>query len=149
MLSDISAQVLENDTTAKAKMKAHADQRAKTSNIRVGDFVLVSQRKQNKLSTRYNPYPFQVTRIKGTMVTARRKDKYITRNVSHFKVIDNSTNCTDESSDEEEEEIDEDNTQQPVNVQPRAGEQNPNPPRRYPARNRKSLRRFGNNVYEK
>ena len=147
--SEVSAQVLKNDTSAKAKMKAHADQKAKTSIIHIGDSVLVRQRKQNKLSTRYNPCPFQVIRIKGTMVTARRKDKYITRNASHFKVINSSTNHADESSDEEEEEIDEDDVQQPgpVNVQPRVG-QNPNPPRRYPVRNRKSLRRFGNNVYE-
>ena len=147
--SEVSAQVLKNDTSAKAKMKAHADQKAKTSIIHIGDSVLVRQRKQNKLSTRYNPCPFQVIRIKGTMVTARRKDKYITRNASHFKVINSSTNHADESSDEEEEEIDEDDVQQPgpVNVQPRVG-QNPNPLRRYPVRNRKSLRRFGNNVYE-
>ena len=131
--SDVSAQVLENDTTAKVKMKAHADKRSKTSNIQIGDSVLVRQRKQNKLSTRYNPYPFQVTSIKGTMVTARRKDKYITRNASHFKLISSSTNCADESSDEEEE-VDEDTARQPVNVQPQ--ERNPNPPRRYAVRNR-------------
>ena len=72
--SDVSAQMIENDAKAKVKMKAHADKRAQTSKMKVGDLVLVRQRKQNKLSTWYNPYPFFVTRIKGTMVTARRKE---------------------------------------------------------------------------
>jgi hypothetical protein len=146
--SDMNARVVENDAKAKAKMKAHADKGTQVSKIQVGDLVLVRQRKQNKLSTRYNPYPFCVTRIKGTMVTARRKDKYITRNASHFKVVDVSMDGADESSDEEEEV--EDSATPPVNAQPQvqAPNVNVNPPRRYPVRNRKSLRRFGNNVYE-
>ena len=145
---DVSAQVIENDANAKAKMKAHADKRAQTSTMKVGDLVLVRQRKQNKLSTRYNPNPFSVIRIKGTMVTARRKDKYITRNSSHFKVISGSMEGVDESSDEEEEEIEGSNTPTAANAQPRVAEPNPNPQRRYPLRNRKSSRRFGNNVYD-
>ena len=144
--SDMSARVIENDAKAKAKMKAHADKGTQVSKIQVGDLVLVRQQKQNKLSTRYNPYPFSVTRIKGTMVTARRKDKYITRNASHFKIVDVSMDGADESSDEEEEV--EDSAIPPVNAQPQVQAPNVNPPRRYPVRNRKSLRRFGNNVYE-
>ena len=35
------------------------------------------------------------------MVTAHRKDKYITRNSSHFKIINGSMEGADESSDEE------------------------------------------------
>ena len=67
--------------------------------------------------TVYNPYPFCVTRIKGIMVTARRKDKYITHNASHFKVIDGSMNGADDSSDEEEE-VEGDNVPPLANLQP-------------------------------
>ena len=87
-------------------------------------------------STWYNPYPFCVTRIKGTMVTARRKDKYITRNSSHFKVIYGSMEGTDESSDEEK--IG-DNT-------PPAATSGTKPEWRYLLRNWKSSRHFGNNI---
>ena len=80
VLSDVSVQVLENDIMAKAKMKAHAE--LAISNIQIGDFVLIRQRKQNKLSTKYNP--FHVRCIKGPMAAACTKDKYITCNVSHF-----------------------------------------------------------------
>ena len=73
--SDMNDKVIENDTTAKAKMKENADKTAQKSQIQiqVGDLVLVRQKKQNKLSTRYDPSPFEVVQIKGTMVTARRK----------------------------------------------------------------------------
>ena len=62
--------------------------RAKPSQIGVNDLVLVKQRKQNKLSTPFDPSPFRVVRKKGTMITACRNGKYITRNTSHFKAID-------------------------------------------------------------
>ena len=70
-------------------MKKYVDKRsrAKVSNIRVGDTVLTRQRKQNKWSTNFDPFPFIVVSRKGTMVTASRNEKYISRNVSHFKRI--------------------------------------------------------------
>ena len=82
------------------------------------------------------------------MVTAHRKDKHITRNSSHFKVISGSMEGGDESSDDEEEEIEGNNTPTAANAQPRVAEPNPNPPRHYLLRNRKLSRRFGNNVYD-
>ena len=86
-----------------SKMKMYADTkaRAKTSTIKVGDIVLVRQQK-HKLSTRFDLIPFQVVRLNGTMATARRNGKYITRNVSHFKVI----NTERQGDDDEEEEDD-------------------------------------------
>ena len=37
------------------------------------------------------------------MITARRDGKYITRNISHFKVIDSSLKQSDEEEEEDEE----------------------------------------------
>ena len=37
---------------------------------------------QNKLSTRFDPQPFEVIKSKGTMVTAHRDDNYVIRNIS-------------------------------------------------------------------
>ena len=66
-------EVNRKEDEAKAKMKVHADVRskAKPSRIDVGDLVLVRQRKQNKLSTRFDPLPLHVISKRGTMITAR------------------------------------------------------------------------------
>ena len=40
----------------------------------IGDTVLVRQRKHNKFSTRYDPKPYRITKINGTMVTAHVQD---------------------------------------------------------------------------
>lgn len=92
------------------------------SQIVVGDTVLVKQTKRNKFSTRYDPRPYVVTKIRGTMVTASRPGHYITRNVSFYKRIpsqseketwrdsdeqegDVSDNVADEINEEEENEM--------------------------------------------
>ena len=85
-----SQEVAKKDAEAKAKMKAHADtsSRAAPSNIKIGDLVLAHQRKQNKLTTRFNPSPFCVTSKRVTMITAQQNGKYVTCNTSHFKLVD-------------------------------------------------------------
>ena len=127
-LSDLGAKVKENDDRAKVKMKTYANAkvRAKTSTINIGDTVLARQRKHNKLSTRFDPLPFRVVRTNGTMITARRSGKYITRNVSHFKVV-NPVFQGEESNDEEEE--DDDTVSSPnSNLTSNASDANVNPP---------------------
>ena len=71
-------------------MKEYADQRrqSKTSDMKVGNIVLVQQPKTNKLPTPFNPHPYKVVARKGSMVTAERGSHKITRNVSFFKKID-------------------------------------------------------------
>jgi hypothetical protein len=100
--------VQQNDDTAKSKMKENADKksRAKVSSIQIGDSVLIHQRKQNKLSTKFDPSPFRVVRKKGTMITVLRGGKYVTRNASFCKRIDPSMAGGNESSEEEEEQDD-------------------------------------------
>ena len=84
-----SKQLRHTDTHSKQKMKVYADKRsnAQSSKLKIGDNVLVEQPKQNKLSTPFDPKPLQITDKKGSMVTARRGDKAITRNSSFFKPI--------------------------------------------------------------
>ena len=45
---------------------------ARVSSIKVGDVVLVKQPKINKLTSKFDPKPYQVITIKGIMITARR-----------------------------------------------------------------------------
>ena len=67
-----SLEVKRKDEKAKAKMKAHADAKAKAtpSEIAVGALSVSTSKKQNKISTPYDPRPFLVICKKGTMITA-------------------------------------------------------------------------------
>ena len=87
-LEDI--QVRRHDNTAKAKMKFHADKNMHKNRpmFQEGDKVLVSQVKRNKMMTPYNPKPYRVVRTRGTMVTAACNGHQITRNQSHFKLLE-------------------------------------------------------------
>ena len=49
--------------------------------------VLLRQKKMTKLTTKFDPHPFKVIRIKGTMITVMRNEKYITCNASLFKPV--------------------------------------------------------------
>ena len=83
-------------------MKEQADKRAKAqeAEMAIGDTVLIRQKKRNKFTTRFDPSPYQVVEIKGTMVTAVRNEKYITRNVSHFKKIQPSVKAPENHDDD-------------------------------------------------
>ena len=71
----------------KSREYANAHRRTKQSNFQVGDTVLVKVPKANKLSTNFDPLPYEITEIKGTRITAKRNGHYIVRNVSFFKKI--------------------------------------------------------------
>ena len=47
----------------------------------------MTQHKQNKFSTPYNPKPFLVQETKGSMITASNGSDTVRRNSSHFKVV--------------------------------------------------------------
>ena len=102
---DIDKEVREADQKAKEKMKESADtkRRARPSDIQIGQTVLVRQRKHNKFSTRFDSRPFKVTRKSGTMITAYRGGKYITRNISLFKAVDRR--IENESEEDERDEL--------------------------------------------
>ena len=70
----------------KAKMISR-DASAKEHRLKVGDRVVVMQKKKNKLSTVFDPTPLTVTSIKGSMITANKKDWAITRDASKFRKL--------------------------------------------------------------
>ena len=60
-------------------------------------------KKEKKLSTHFNPSPFRVTSKKGTKISACRNGKHITRNTSHFKLINPETKeMTDDKEQDDE-----------------------------------------------
>jgi transposase InsO family protein len=139
--------IRERDGEAKAKMKLYADKmrKAKSSEIQVGDAVLLKQRKQTKLSCRFDPIPFCVTRIKGTMITVMRNGKFVTRNASLLKKI------TPSKSYDYDRETDEDVEDEHDCTTPSVSSSDNNlstPPRRYPTRDRTRVQHYGQNIYD-
>ena len=158
-VSDKDHQVRERDRKAKDKMKKDADirRRATPSDLKVGDKVLVRQRRRTKFSTRFDPRPFEVTERKGTMVTARRDNNYITRNVSMFKKILAASQGA--SQEESEDDLSEEDTDTPFVAPPVIPPIPPAPPEdhvpvprlpvRRSSRPRNNPQRYGSYVYYK
>ena len=80
--------VKRHDAQKKNRKKEYHDKKrdAKTTVIKVGDQVLVKQKKTT-VKPFYDSKPYRVISVKGTMVTAARNNKSITRNVSKFRKI--------------------------------------------------------------
>lgn len=129
-------QLRSRDRGKKAKMKAYADSHGTTreKDIDVGDTVLV--RRDGIVCKHQSPYlstPYKVVRKKGSRITVRHGNHYITRNASRFKRYTGPIPC-DQSANNDQIEIDlsDDNAQgQQLVVQPR---RNPRRNRRQPAR---------------
>ena len=78
-----------NDNLRKSKAKSYMDKRhrATPSDIRQGDQVLLLQKRQNKLTTRYDPRPFTVVKRKGVSVELVRGRARLFRNLSVVKKV--------------------------------------------------------------
>jgi hypothetical protein len=76
-----------NDEKQKERMRAEYDLRMHTrkSGLQVGSLVVAQRPITNKSVTPWDPNPYRVISIKGSMVTAQRPGHIITRNSSLFK----------------------------------------------------------------
>lgn len=138
--STFHQQARDNDQKRKATMKSYTDSKrhATPSQIQVGDTVLVKQPKLNKFTTQFDSTPLTVVAVNGSLVTAERPNKRVTRNSSHFKLFHGKVTHEDSSEDpsNSEEELDDDDMERiPVGLPAE-------PPRRYPARRRVRPRYF-------
>ena len=88
-VKDRHKEARDNELASQKYQKFYADKRrnAKPSNLRVGDFVLVKQEKQNKFTSRFNDTPYKIIECKGSRITAENDRHRITRNASFFKSI--------------------------------------------------------------
>ena len=82
-------QVRKRDNLMNNKMKYYGDKNCKEVFFRIGDTVLVRQKKKNKLTPPFDPTPHLITAMKGSMITAKstKSSNHITRNSSFFKRI--------------------------------------------------------------
>ena len=117
-------------------MKENADARVHVQpyHFKEGETVLIRQDygHSGKLIPPYKPQPYQITKQKGTMITAQNHEQVIVRNASKFKPIALEykpvPECYASQSEEEAKEFPE--TDAPVTPQsPEA-----KTPRRYPVR---------------
>ena len=81
--------IRERDSKLKMKNKRYADQKRHTKPCtwKYGDMVLVKRSNYNKEQTVFYPTPAKIIRRKGSMVTVKYKDKFITRDVSQLKFV--------------------------------------------------------------
>ena len=84
---DVRREVRNRDSSKKQQWKAYGDNRRNVCNsqIEMGDQVLIKQKRNNMLTPYYDPIPFTVIGIKGSMITAAREGEIKCRNSSHFK----------------------------------------------------------------
>lgn len=85
----------EQDWKRKQMMKTYADRmryvKVYEHEVHLGDVVLVPQRKRNKFRTPYQHERYVVTKIKGSMITARNQYGHtVTRDASKMKKIQES-----------------------------------------------------------
>ena len=97
------------DVSDRAKEYTDEKRHAKDRKLSIGDRVLVRQKKVNKLSTPFNPHPYHVTDVKGTLVTAQNRVNHhqISRNITHFKSIPDTAPAPKQPIDIDEEEEEE------------------------------------------
>lgn len=128
----------ERQEEAKRQRKEYYDKKmnAKDHNINVGDTVILKKRKQNKLSTNYEPRQYKVTATNHNMITASDGQSTRTRNVSHFRP-------THQLSFKRED-PDEDVTDMPTTP---VEDNQHTPTRRYPLRERRPVDRYDGLYY--
>ena len=81
--------IRQRDAAKKKQMKEYADKRrnARESLIVVGDQVLLKQSKADVLARAFDPRPFSVIGVKGSMITVKRGREIKSRNSSHCKLL--------------------------------------------------------------
>ena len=129
------AKIQEADQKAKERIKKYADSKAyvKSSKIRAGDTVVLKRdHSYCKSQTPYESKPYKVTVCKGSMITARRGERTVTRNSSFFKLVRQNDEHTGDNSTDGEYDYFENTNSEPDNATP--ADEQPLEPRRYPQR---------------
>ena len=100
-VTDRHRESTEDNTRKKAIMEKYTDWRwhVKIPDMKEGDVVSLKQPVKNKSTPRYKPEPLVVTKVKGTSVEARNRNKSVTRNISHFKPVEMPVPESEDESD--------------------------------------------------
>ena len=111
--------IKQNDREAKLKMKRYADasHRSKPSNLQLDDRVLLRNKRENKLTPAFDPQPYTVVGRMGSMISAKRGERVITRNASFFKHVPLIRETNPESDRDDDDVTEVDDAQQPRPVE--------------------------------
>ena len=90
---EMDSQIRASDQKAKDKM----------ADYKIGQKVLLKLKKKDKYTPRFDPDYYKIVSAKGTMVTAKRGEKTVTRNLTFFKPYNGNQECKEEKSLEDEE----------------------------------------------
>ena len=98
--SEIMKKAVEANLKNKARNAEYYNKKRniKVSKVKKGDWVLVRQKRKNKLSTPFRTTPVKVKKVKDSAVIFEKNHKEFVRNINDVKVIPNY-----ESADESEE----------------------------------------------
>lgn len=127
----------DNERTRKERNREYANNRrhAKKSELQVGDYVLIKQEKENKLTANFNQKPYKVIKKTGPEISAQNKDGHIIRrNVSHFKRVKKPEDDTDDEGFDYQEQSVRNNQSLVDNgndIEPRRSSRLRRPPERY------------------
>ena len=87
--------LMHTDEDYKKRMELYADQRRRTREHQVGDWVLL--RKEKKLLRKTEPFneaePYRVIEMKESMISAKNQKRSITRNCSMFQEVGEKSEC--------------------------------------------------------
>ena len=98
--NEMEMKINTRDAEYKRKMKEKKENRNFRENqFILGDYVLVKQSKRNKWSTAYEPTFYNVTRIDGSKIKARRvtDGRIISQDASHFKLANSVIDSRDDT----------------------------------------------------
>ena len=132
------SELRKQDTIAKAKAKNYTDKTRYASHrtLQIGDQVLVTQKRQNKYSTRFNKNPMTILKILGSQLILQDiHGQQHRRNLSHVKEYKSVVASNRKDDDEEDDEQvqsnhspDQDSNQQPSVDEPATVEDATIPP---------------------
>ena len=142
-VSELDKKVRENDKNAKQRMKENSDRRSRAQEkiVETGDLVLVRHKRKNKFLTKFDPRPYRVVRVKGTMITACRDGHNVMRITSFYKKLPGQDDVQIDNGFENDEINEEDRGEhRDEQIQDAA---------RYPQMKRRYVERYGQNIYDK
>ena len=92
------------DCTAKQRQELYSDQRrrARPSKVQEGDQVIIRWRQLNKAMHRFNPQPYKVVDVNGSMITAlsQTDGREVTRNYLFTKRLQPESSTTSDTRGE-------------------------------------------------
>ena len=96
---------VEENKKSKMRNEKHYNQKSnvKVSEVKKGDWVLIRQKRKNKLTAKFCSKPLKVQEVKGSAIILYNNKKLVVRNVNDVKRIPHFSSDNSEDYDESSE----------------------------------------------